>query len=192
VEAYRRRERKPRLEYVPSLASKVEPALLAAGFEVEGRLPLMTYDGGADAPTPDGIELIEARSDDELWGVGSVQWEAYGESGALPQRVVEGLRRTLQAGGVAVLARDDATKEAAGSGLCTGPHQGATELTSIGVRNSFRRRGIAEAMARWLAREMRSRGNDGVFLMAAGEREARIYERAGFATVSEILHISAP
>jgi ribosomal protein S18 acetylase RimI-like enzyme len=192
VEAYRRRERKPRLEYVPSLASKVEPALLAAGLEVEGRLPLMTYDGSADAPTPDGIELIEARSDDELRGVASVQWEAYGESGALPQRVVEGLRRTLQAGGVAVLARDSATKEPAGGGLCTGPHQGATELTSIGVRNSFRRRGIAEAMARWLAREMHSRGNDGVFLMAAGEREARIYERAGFATVSEILHISAP
>ena len=188
--AYRRRERKPRLEYVPSLAPEVEPALLAGGFEVEGRLPLMTYDGGADAAAPDGIELIEARSDDELRGVASVQWEAYGESGALPQRVVEGLRRTLEAGGVVVLARDEATKEPAGGGLCTGPHEGATELTSIGVRNSFRRRGIAEAMTRWLAREMRSRGNDGVFLMAAGEREARIYERAGFATVSEILHIS--
>ena len=190
--AYRRRERKPRLEYVPSLAPEVEPALLAGGFEVEGRLPLMTYEGaGVDAPTPDGIELVEARSDDELRGVATVQWEAYGESGALPQRVVEGLRRTLEAGGVAVLARDGATKEPAGGGLCTGPYEGATELTSIGVRNSFRRRGIAEAMARRLAREMHSRGNDGVFLMAAGEREARIYERAGFATVSEILHISA-
>jgi ribosomal protein S18 acetylase RimI-like enzyme len=191
VAAYSRRERKPRLEYVPSLAPEVEPALLARGFEVEGRLPLMTYEGaGADAPTPDGIELVEARSDDELRGVATVQWEAYGETGELPQRVVEGLRRTVEAGGVAVLARDGATKEAAGGGLCTGPYE-ATELTSIGVRNSFRRRGIAEAMARRLAREMHSRGNDGVFLMAAGEREARIYERAGFTTVSEILHISA-
>ena len=190
--AYRRRERKPRLEYVPSLAPEVEPALLAGGFEVEGRLPLMTYEGaGVDAPTPDGIELVEARSDDELRGVATVQWEAYGESGALPQRVVEGLRRTIEAGGVAVLARGGATKEPAGGGLCTGPHEGATELTSIGVRNSFRRRGIAEAMARRLAREMHARDNDGVFLMAAGEREAQIYERAGFATVSEILHISA-
>jgi hypothetical protein len=44
-------------------------------------------------------------------------------------------------------------------------------------------------MTRWLAREMHARGNDGVFLMADGEAEARIYERAGFAT-SEILHIS--
>jgi ribosomal protein S18 acetylase RimI-like enzyme len=192
VAAYRGRERKPRLEYVPSLAPEAEPALLAAGFEVEGRLPLMTYDGGgADAPIPDGIELIEARSDEELRDVASVQWEAYEESGAPPPRVVAGLRQTLAAGGVAVLARDAATKEPAGAGLCTGPHERATELTSVGVRTSFRRRGVAEAVTRRLAREMHSRGNDGVFLMAAGEREARIYERAGFATVAEILHISA-
>ena len=46
-------------------------------------------------------------------------------------------------------------------------------------------------MTRRLAREMHARGNDSVFLMAAGEREAQIYERAGFTTVSEILHISA-
>jgi hypothetical protein len=37
---------------------------------------------------------------------------------------------------------------------------------------------------------MQARGNDCVFLMAAGEAEERIYERAGFATVSTILHIS--
>src|SRR6266542_201963 len=61
AEAYRGRERKPRLEYIPSLASAVEPALLAAGFEAEGRLPLMTYAGGAEAPAPDGIEIVEAR-----------------------------------------------------------------------------------------------------------------------------------
>jgi len=57
------------------------------------------------------------------------------------------------------------------------------------VREAFRRRGIADAMTRWLAREMHARRNE-VFLMAAGEREAQIYERAGFATVSDILHIS--
>jgi ribosomal protein S18 acetylase RimI-like enzyme len=191
AEAYRQRDRKPRLEYIPSLAPAVEPALVSAGFDVEGRLPLMTYDGGPDAAAPEHIEIVEARSEEELSGVASVQWEAYGESGELPQRVVDGLRRTSESGGLVVLARDAATQEPAGGGLCTGPYEGATELTSIGVRDSFRRRGIAEAMTRWLAREMQARGNDSVFLMAAGEREARIYERAGFTTVSDILHISA-
>ncbi|MFL5969508.1 MAG: GNAT family N-acetyltransferase [Gaiellaceae bacterium] len=150
----------------------------------------MTHAGGADTPAPDGVELVEARSDDELSEVAGVQWEAYGERGAVPPRVAGRLRRTLEAGGLVVLARDAQTGAAAGGGLCTGPYEGASELTSIGVREPFRRRGIAEAMTRWLAQEMRARGNDGVFLMAAGEDEARIYERAGFETVSDILHVS--
>ena len=190
VDAYRERARKPRLEYIPSLAPAVEPALLAAGFAAEGLLPLMTYSGGGDAPPPEGVEVLEARSDDELRGVATAQWEAYGESGSVPQRAVDGLGRTIEGGGLVVLARDAATGEPAGGGLCTGPYEGATELTSIGVREQFRRRGIAEAMTRWLAREMQARSNDGVFLMAAGDAEARIYERAGFTTTSEILHIS--
>ena len=89
-----------------------------------------------------------------------------------------------------MLARDIQTGAPAGGGLCTGPHAGATELTSVGVREPYRRRGIAEAMTRWLAREMRARGNDYVFLMADGPSEERIYTRAGFETISDILHIS--
>jgi ribosomal protein S18 acetylase RimI-like enzyme len=193
VAAYRAHSRTPRLEYIPSLAPAVEPMLLAAGFEAESRLPLMTYRGGTDAAAaaPDGVEILEASTHDELRGVACVQWEAYGETGAPPERVVTGLRRTLDAGGAVVLARDVRTGDPAGGGLCTGPHEAATELTSIGVREAYRRRGIAEAMTRRLAREMLARGNDGVFLMAAGDSEARIYERAGFATVTQILHISA-
>ena len=190
VNAYRARARKPRLEYVSSLAPAVEPALLAAGFEVEGRLPLMVYRGGVEKPVPDGIEVLAATTDDELRGVAAVQWEAYEESGPVPERAVDGLRRTLEARGLVVLARDAVTGEPAGGGLCTSPHEGATELTSIGVRERYRRRGIAEAMTRLLAREIQARGCDGVFLMADGPPEERIYARAGFVTISDILHIS--
>ena len=194
VDAYRRRARKPRLEYIQVLAPEVEPALLAAGFEAEGRLPLMLYRGNADADLdkapPGGIELVAATSGGELQDVAAVQWEAYGENGPVPEHVVQGLQSTLAGGGVVVLARDAETHEPAGAGLCTAPHARATELTSIGVREPFRRRGIAEAMARWLAREMRARDCDGVFLMAEGPPEERVYERAGFVTISDILHIS--
>jgi ribosomal protein S18 acetylase RimI-like enzyme len=190
VDTYRARGRAPRLEYVTSLAPAVEPALLAAGFEVEGRLPLMMYRGDGEKARPEGIAIIEARSDEELRGVAAVQWDAYEEQGAVPERAVDSLRATVAHGGLVVLARDAATGEAAGGGLCTGPHEGATELTSVGVRERYRRRGIAEAMTRWLAREMHARGNDCVFLMADGPPEERIYARAGFETVSDILHIS--
>ena len=82
------------------------------------------------------------------------------------------------------------THEPVGGGLCTGPHDGATELTSVGVREPFRRRGIAEAMTRSLARRMEAQGCDCIFLMADSERVAEIYARAGFETISEVLHIS--
>lgn len=42
IAAYNRRKRQPRLEYITELAPAVEEALIAAGFTVEGRLPLMT------------------------------------------------------------------------------------------------------------------------------------------------------
>ncbi len=104
--------------------------LLAGGFEVEGRLPLMT--------------CTEAHV----------------------------------ASGVVVLARDAKTGTPAGGGLCVAPHEGVTELTSIGVAEAFRRRGIAAALAGWLAQAALDRGLS-VFLMAAGPEEARIYARRG-------------
>ena len=190
VDAYRRRKRRARLEYIASLAPAVEPALVAAGFEVEGRLPLMVSRRAGEEPDPEGIEIVLAADDDELLGVAEVQWEAYGESGVVPARMVAGLRSTLDKGGLVALARDARNGAPAGGGVCTAPHEGASELTSIGVRESFRRRGIAEAMARRLSAGMRARGNDGVFLMAMGTPEERIYARAGFETISRVLHIS--
>jgi len=92
-------------------------------------------------------------------------------------------------GGLVVLARDAKTGAPAGGGLCVAPHDGITELTSIGVREAFRRRGIAAALAGWLAQAALDRGLI-VFLMAAGPDEARIYARAGFVEQGEVLHIS--
>ena len=84
------------------------------------------------------------------------------------------------------------TREPAGAGLVTVPQDGFAELTSVGVRPAFRRRGIARAVAARLAREGLERGVRCVFLMAMGENEARIYERAGFFRTSDVLHISLP
>jgi GNAT superfamily N-acetyltransferase len=189
VAAYRARQRKPRLEYIPSTAPEIEPALLAAGFEVEGRLPLMTCTE-ARVAVPDGIELVAPTTEEEFVGVAQVQWEAYGERDPLPERAIRGLRRTSESGGLVVLARDAQTGAPAGGGLCVAPHDGITELTSIAVREAFRRRGIAAALAGWLAQAALDRGLS-VFLMAAGPDEARIYERAGFVEQGEVLHISS-
>jgi len=189
VAAYRERQRRPRLEYIPSVAPRVEQTLREEGFEQEGRLPLMIAGSPRRSEVP-GIELLQPAADAEFAAVASVQWEAYDEEPPVPQRVIDGLKRTSELGGVVCLARDEATREPAGAGLCVPANQGYAELTSVGVRPPFRRRGIAEAMAAWIAEEAQRRGIEHVVLMAHGEREARIYERAGFRRCGEVLHIS--
>jgi GNAT superfamily N-acetyltransferase len=189
VASYRAHDRKPRLEYIPSIAPAVEPALHGAGFEEESRTPLMRCVTPAFA-VPDGIELVAPRTLEEFRGAAQVQWEAYGESGPLAQHAVDSLRQTAEGGGVVVLARDAESGEPAGAGLCVAPHEGVTELAAVGVRESFRRKGIAAAMTGWLARTAYDRGMELVFLMAHGPGEARIYGRAGFVEIGEVLHIS--
>ncbi len=190
---YRGRRRKPRLEYLAELAPEVEAALVREGFRIEGRLPLLTCTTSPPAGrAPEGIELVRPRSGHELAGAALAQWDAYEADGPVPERAVGGLRRTAESGGVVVLARDASTLEPAGAGLVTVPQDGFAELTSVGVREDFRRRGIAEAMAAFLAREALAGGMTCVFLMAKGDAEARIYERAGFERTSDVLHISLP
>jgi len=48
VAVFTGRSRTPRLEYLPGLCPEVEPALLAAGFVPEGRLPVMSCAPAAD------------------------------------------------------------------------------------------------------------------------------------------------
>jgi predicted GNAT family acetyltransferase len=153
----------------------------------------MTCAGSEDVVTTavEGIELLAPASEEDYRGAASTQWEAYGEQGPPAQHAVDSLHRSVAAGGVVVLARHSETGEAAGASACTAPADGLTELTSVGVRFAFRRRGIAAAMTGWLAERAFAAGMTGVFLMAAGQAEARIYERAGFTSEAEVLHISS-
>lgn len=191
IGGYLRRERKPRLEYITNLSPAVEPALVDAGFKVEGRLALMGYrpDDAANPLVPDGIELVDPCSDDELLAVRSVQHEAYGEAEPPGEDDVRALRRNLATGSGAVLARTLIDRSAVGAGEYTPILEGVTEVTSVGVRPAYRRRGIATAMTSSLARAARASGATTLFLMA-NEPEERIYSRVGFVTEASILHIS--
>jgi predicted GNAT family acetyltransferase len=170
----------------------VEAVLLREGFIVEGRPPLMTCTPGAERElrAPDGIDLIRPQTDDELLATLTVQHEAYDEPDPPGPKDLEALRSSLEAGGIAVLAREARTDEPAGAGVCSPPHDGITEVAGIGVRLIYRRRGIAGAMTVWLTREAFAEGVTTAFLMAAAADEARIYGRAGYVERSRVLHIS--
>jgi len=154
IAAYSQRGRKPRLEYVAKLAPAVEETLISAGFTVEGRLPLMTCTPGSEKllPLPPDIELVVPVSEAEILGTATAQHEVFTEAAPSPEDV-DSLRKTLAAGGIAVLARVAATGEPAGARMCTVPANQTTEIAGIGVRVPFRRRGIAGALTARLVRE---------------------------------------
>jgi len=187
VALFAERDRRPRLEYVPGSAPLVEPALLAAGFTVESRAPIMVCPAAAlvDVPPPAGVELVEAVADDDLLATARVQHEAYGEPAPPTAADVARLRRTVRAGGVVVLARATgggaAPGTAVGAGLCTAPLDGVCELAAVAVAAAFRRRGIAAAVTARLAAPAYAGGAAAVWLEPAGPAEQRIYERVGFA-----------
>ena len=91
-----------------------------------------------------------------------------------------------------MLAQVADTAEPIGGGVFVAPHDGVTEIAAIGVRERFRRSGVATAMVRRLAQEAREAGATTVFLMAESPVEERIYARIGFETIGEMLHISDP
>jgi ribosomal protein S18 acetylase RimI-like enzyme len=193
IAAYEKRLRKPRLEYVSRLAPAVEAVLIDAGFQVEGRLPLMTCTPGSEQilPVPPGIELILPASDADLLATVAVQNESY-DAPPPDSAAIARLRDSLEAGGIAVLARMLGTGEPVGAGVCSIPSNKTTEIAGIGVRAAFRRRGVAGALTSRLVQEAFAMGISAPFLMAAHEAEKRIYDRAGFSVVGEILHISRP
>ncbi|HET8845559.1 MAG TPA: GNAT family N-acetyltransferase [Ktedonobacteraceae bacterium] len=192
ADLFKRRGLLPRLEFLPGAAPLVEGALQARSFTVEARMPLMTClpEALRDLPVPPGIELVQPTSDQELFAMLVAQNEAYGSDAPPSEADLQRRRSSLAAGGIALLARARDTGEPVGGGLCDVPIRGVTELTSVGVRTAFRRQGIAGAMTSWLTRKAFAQGIQNVFLMAAGENEARIYARVGFARVAEVVGMS--
>jgi len=193
VRFFGERSRVPRLEYVPAAAPEVEPALVAAGFVVEGRPPLMACFAGdlVASPSVAGFSVAAVTSDADLFDVASVQGVAYGEDAPVGAADVARLRRTVERGGCVVLARSDAG-EAAGAGLHGAILDGVTELAAVGVDPAFRRRGVATAVVAALVEAAHAAGAQLVWLEPAGEREAALYERAGFHPSGEKLWISLP
>src|SRR4029079_9677162 len=93
----------PGRESLPRLAPAVEKALLAGGFTIDARPPLMTCRRGGEtsAPVPDGIELLVPSTDEELHGLLVAQHEGFGEAPPTDDGAA-GMRRSLAGGLLAV------------------------------------------------------------------------------------------
>jgi predicted GNAT family acetyltransferase len=187
VAAYRRRERLPRLEFLPAVAPEAERALLAGGFTVEARLPVMVCDPATavDLGAPEGIELGRPEGEDDVRGLLTAQAAAFGGSPPGDDAVA----RAVRTDALRVLARDTASGLVVGGGVASTPAEGTSEIAGIGVLEAFRRRGVAGALTAALARELFARGVTTAFLTPGDDGAHSVYARAGFADATEMLHL---
>ncbi|WP_328851304.1 GNAT family N-acetyltransferase [Micromonospora globbae] len=191
VAAFRAADRKPRLEYVVSCAPDLEALLTAAGFVVEARHTylLCVPDTLAAPPALDRFGLREPATDPERTALISAQNEAFGGDPVASEADVARLRRTQDAGGVAVMAvTDDGT--CAGGGGAVPPTGGVSEVAGIAVRTPYRRQGLAGAITADITRRLFDRETEIAWLEASGEDSWRVYERVGYRPAGERLYIA--
>jgi GNAT superfamily N-acetyltransferase len=193
VEAFTSRTRTPRLEYLPGLAPAVEPALLAAGFVVTERLPLMECPPGAeiDRPVPDGIELLTPGTDEELTAFLAAQHEAFGEPPPTAEHLAAARDKSAD-GHLRLLARDVTSGEPAGGGVAVAVRDGISEIAGIGVRPKHQRRGVGAALTLHLTRAAHAAGAGLAFLTAAGDPQERTYARVGYRRTDSVLFLTRP
>jgi GNAT superfamily N-acetyltransferase len=186
-EAFTSRSRTPRLEYLPGLAPLVEPALVAAGFTVTDRLPLMECPPGAaiEQPLPDGIELVDPTTDDELLGLLSAQHEAFGE----PPPSEEHLARARSRDDIRLFART-LDGEPVGGGVAVAVKDGISEVAGIAVRPKFEGRGTGGAITLHLTQAAHQAGAGLVFLTPAGDAQERVYARVGYRRTDSVLFLT--
>jgi len=190
--AYQLRDLLPRVEFLVDTAPGAETALLAAGWSVERRIPVMLCaPGSVVAPgAPAGIELVVPERDDEIRGMVAAQQEAFDQPATVTDADVAARREWLRAGGFAVLARDAVTGHAAGGGVAEAVVDGTAEVAGIGVRAEFRRRGIGAAITAFLTSAVHDAGGQTVFLTPAGVPEQRLYEGVGYVPAGAMVHLS--
>jgi GNAT superfamily N-acetyltransferase len=193
IDAYRRRGRLPRLEFLPGAAPYAESALLAGGFAVEGRLPAMTCAPGqaADVAPPAGFALGVPAGDDDLRAMSTVQHAAFGD-GPPDAAAIARSRAAIGAGALAVFARAQATGEIVGGGATTVPGGGVAEVVGIGVAEPYRRRGLAAAITARLTHDAFAAGVTTAYLTPGDDGAHRVYGRAGYVDTTVMLHISLP
>jgi GNAT superfamily N-acetyltransferase len=176
VAAARERGLVPRVEAVEPCAPWVRDL---PGFEIEGELRLMASEAPVALESEAEIAVVRKGSP-HVAGLVGAQMEAFGEPPPTPERIAAW-------NGRAVAAIVDG--EVVGGASWTRVLDGMTEVAGIGVREPFRRRGIAAALTSEATRQGFLEGARLAVLVPGHEGAARVYERAGFADASRMIHV---
>jgi GNAT superfamily N-acetyltransferase len=176
VEAARSRGLVPRIEAIEPCAPWVRDL---PGFEVELEPPLMTCTQPVALTAPAQLVVVEPGSPLVPALLGA-QMEAFDEPPPSPEHI-EAFR------GRAVAALVDG--EVVGGAAWLPVIDGMTEILGIAVREPFRRQGIAGALTAEATRRGLAEGATFALLTPGDEGAKRVYERAGYADASRMIHV---
>jgi GNAT superfamily N-acetyltransferase len=182
VEAACSRGLVPRLEFVEPCFPWVEDALGPAGFEVESRLRVMTSSRAVDRESPAEIVRVE-RGSPLVRAAMTATRAAFGEGPPSDEEVEASSGRI-----VAAIVEG----EVVGGAGWTRVLDGMSEIVGVGVVEEHRRRGIAGALTAAATREAFAEGATLALLTPGDDDTARVYERAGFADATTMLHLRTP
>jgi GNAT superfamily N-acetyltransferase len=164
----------PRLEFVAECAPGLEEALAADGFALQGRYPVMTLPAERlrEVLAPDGVVIARVLEGGDVGVLLATAAEAFADGPPTDAQIAA-------YGGRGHLARADG--EPAGAAFHSAIADGVSELGGIGVRERFRRRGIAAALTGAAAAAAVAAGAQLCFLTPGDDGAERVYARAGFA-----------
>jgi len=169
------------IEYNEAVLPHIEPWLVACGFELKERNPLMACRPQSfrpfAAPNVELTRLDASSRRSELEAFQHIRWTDGGEHDRPVPPVARLQAQLSDAGSVFLLAWID--KEPAGTGV-SHPLERAAEIVGVVTRTDRRRRGVAATITSELVGRHFASGGDFVFLDASGEDAARVYERLGF------------
>lgn len=194
--AFREYGRRPRWEYVEQFAPNLGPALLAAGFEEDARLQLMTCtdDTLVDVPLPAGMELVEVTSQsprEDIYDYKLTQQRGFNPlADTVPSDADIADFIDTRTGNVSFLARVD------GKAVCAGgysaPYDGVCEIVGIATLTPYRRQGFASVLTAHITRTAFERGVEIACLTAGDANAGRVYERLGFTPTATTLFFIEP
>ena len=183
IAAFRTRGLRPRLEFAPDAAPKVEPALRAAGFTVEEvHEYLVCSPATLTVPRAPALAMGPLEipvSDQDYAALDAALSEAFTGTFASSPHGAGRLRRVQENGGAVRFVRSP-DGGCAGGASCSAPAVGTAELSGVGTRPAFRARGIATAVTAALTEAMFASGTESVWLEYSGEGSRRVYDRVGY------------
>lgn len=181
-DAFRERDRLPRLEWVEEAAPLVAAALERAGMQEELRTPMMACSPEELAePNVQGAEIAPAGEKD-LRELSDIQRVAFGGEplGAdEPPHVPSGGAVLARIGGEPVSAAD-----------WTPVIDGYSEIVGVATADAWRRRGLAGLVTAAATRAAFEAGASRCVLSPGDETALRVYARAGYHRVATMLHYS--